>query len=271
MASKPARIEVTSRLHWVRLDQLKINPQAQRTLNEAWANMLADQFNPDLMGFIHVSHRDGWYYVIDGQHRVRAALIFLGDSSQQIQCHVYEGLTNEQEASLFLELNNTKSQGPMSRYKVSLTAGKPDELDVERICRSLDLRIGMDKSCEEIGCITAILTTYRKHGPGSFSFAMRVIRDSYGYDGFKRQTISALALIKDRYGDRINESKLIERLHQSGLVALNQQAKAMKEATGNPADQCYAHAMIQFYNQRNSQSKVEPWWNFGVINGGGAA
>lgn len=263
--ARPARIEVTSHLQWVRLDQMKINPQAQRGLNDAWANTLADEFNPDLMGFIHVSHRDGWYYIVDGQHRVRAAIIFLGDTSQQVQCHVYEGLTCEQEASLFLELNNTKKQGPMSRYKVALTAGKPDELDVERICRSLDLRIGLDKSCEEIGCVTAILATYRKHGPASFSFAMRVIRDSYGYDGFKKQTISALALIKDRYGDKLDEGKLVERLSKSGIVALNQQGKAMKEATGNPADQCYAHAMIQFYNQRNAQSRVEPWWNLGIV------
>ena len=85
-----------------------------------------------------------------------------------------------------------------------------------------------------------------------------------GYDGFKRQNISALALIKDRYGERIDEARLIERLSKSGIVALNQQAKAMKEATGNPADQCYAHAMIQFYNQRNAH-RVDPWWNLSVV------
>lgn len=266
--AKPPRFELTSHLGWVRLDQMKINPQAQRALNESWANELADNFNPDLMGFPHVSHRDGWYYIVDGQHRVRAAHIFLGDTSQQVQCHIYENLTNEQEAWLFLELNNTKKQSAMNRYKVALAGPAqkyPDEHDVERICRSLDLRIGMDKSCEEISCITAILGVYGKHGAASFSFAMRVIRDSYGYDGFKRETISALALIKDRYGDRIDEKKLIERLSSSGAVALNQQAKSMKEATGNPAAQCYAHAMIQFYNQRNAQHRVDPWWNLSVV------
>lgn len=265
---KPARLEVTSRIQWVRLDQMKVNPLAQRALDNGWANKLADEFNPDLMGFIHLSHRDGWYYIIDGQHRVKAALMFLGDSSQQVQCHVYEGLTNEQEAQLFLELNNTKKQSPMGKYKVALNGpahNYPDEHDVERICRSHDLRIGLGKACEEIGCITAMLAVYRKHGPGSFSFAMRVIRDSYGYDGFKRQTISALALIKDRYGDRIDEKKLVERLSRTGIVELNRSAKSMKEATGNPADQCYAHSMIQFYNQRNAQSRVDPWWNLGVV------
>lgn len=263
--TKPTRIELTSRIQWVRLDQMKINPQAQRAVSQQWVDELAAGFNPDIMGFPHVSHRDGWYYVIDGQHRIKAALAFLGDSSQQIQCHVYENLTNEQEARLFLELNNTKKQGPMSRYKVALTAGSADECDVERICRSLDLRIGMDKSCEELACISAILSVYRKHGPASFSFAMRVIRDAYGFDGFKRQTISALALIKDRYGDAINEDALVDRLEKKGMVALNVSAKSMKEATGNPLDQCFAHAMIHFYNIRNAGKRVDPWWNLGVV------
>lgn len=264
---KPARIEVSSRLGWVRIDQMKINPQAQRALSESWAAQLADEFNPDLMGFIHVSHRDGWFYIIDGQHRVRAAQMFLGDSSQQVQCHIYENLTNEQEAQLFLELNNTKKQGPMGKYKVALNGPShsyPDEHDVERICRSLDLRIGLDKSCEEIGCITAMLAVYRKHGPAAFAFAMRVIRDAYGYDGFKRPTIEALALITDRYGTAVDEKGLVDRLEKKGLVELNRSAKSMKEATGNPLAQCYAHAMIQFYNLRNAK-RVAPWWNLGIV------
>ncbi|QHJ86392.1 ParB-like nuclease domain protein [Gordonia phage Kuwabara] len=261
--AKPARLELTSHLAWIRLDQMKLNPLAQRDFNPN-NPAVAGEFDPEVMGYIVVSHRDGWYYIVDGQHRKAGALQYLGDSSQQIQCRVFEGLTSEQEAELFLMLNDQKKQDAMSKYKVSLTAGRARECDVERICRSLDLRIGRDKSCEEIACVSALLGVYDKHGPASFSFAMRVIRDSYGYDGFKRQTISAAALIKDRYGNSVDEEALISRLEKKGMVALNQAAKSMKEATGNPADQCYAHAMIQFYNLRNTK-RVDPWWNLGVI------
>ena len=260
---KPVRLELTSHLGWVRLDQMKLNPLAQRSFdpnNPAVKN----EFNPEVMGYIVVSHRDGWFYVVDGQHRMKGCLAFLGDSSQQVQCRVFEGLTSEQEAELFLMLNDQKKQGPMSKYKVALTAGRADECDVERICRSLGLRVGVDKSCEEISCISALLAIYRKHGPAAFSFAMRVVRDSYGYDGFKRQTIEALALITDRYGNQIDEKTLVDRLEKKGMVELNRSAKSMKEATGNPLSQCFAHAMIQFYNLRNVR-RVDSWWNLGVI------
>jgi hypothetical protein len=48
------------------------------------------------------------------------------------------------------------------------------------------------------------------------------------------------------------------------MVDLNRQAKSMKDATGNPLAQCYAHAMIQFYNFRNG-NPVSPWWNLAVV------
>lgn len=261
--TKPARLELNSHLGWVRLDQMKLNPLAQRAFDPS-NPAVTNEFNPEVMGYISVSHRDGWYYVIDGQHRRHGAIAFLGDSSQQVQCRVFTDLTSEQEAELFLQLNDQKRQSPMSKYKVALTAGRAIECDIERICRSLDLRIGLDKSCEEIGCVTAIIAVYRKHGPAALSFAMRVIRDAYGYDGFKRQTIEALALMTDRYGKSIDEKALVDRLEKKGLVELNRAARSMKEATGNPLSQCYAHAMVQFYNSRNA-NRIPPWWNLGVI------
>lgn len=257
------RIEFTSRIGWVRLDQMNISPVAQRTLNQPWVDTLTKDFNPDVMGMIHVSKRDGWYYVVDGQHRRAAAIQWLG-SDQQVQCHIYENLTTADEAALFLKLNAVKAQSPMSKYKVALTAGSPIETDVDRIARSLDLVIGTSKDLEEIGCVTALLNTYRKSGPGSLSFSLRVIRDAYGFDGFQRDPIAALALVKDRYGNSINEDKLIMRLSKVGIVELRRKARDWRETTGNPAAQCFAHTMIIFYNQGRGD-KVEPWWNLGVV------
>lgn len=260
---KPARLELTSHLGWVRLDQMKINPLAQRSLD--YNNpAIKNPFDPEVMGYIVVSQRDGWYYVVDGQHRREGALAFLGDSSQQVQCRIFTGLTSEEEAELFLQLNDQKAQGPMSKYKTSLHSGRAVECDVERICRSLDLKIGVDRRCEEISCITAILNVYKTHGPAALSFSMRVIRDAYGYDGFKGHVIAALALITDRYGKSVDEKSMVDRLAKKGLVELNRSAKAMKEATGNPQAQCYAHAMVQFYNSRNA-NRIPPWWNIGVV------
>lgn len=260
--ANPQRIYVTSRLQWVRLDQMKVNPQAQRAIDQRWVDELAKDFDPDKMGFISVSFRDGWYYIIDGQHRVAAAINYLG-SDQQVQCHVFEGLTVEQEATLFLDLNRQKKQGAMSKYKVALTAGSPLECDVDRITRSLGLCIGNSAQLEEIVCVTAILTVYKKNGPGSLSTSLRIIRDAFGYEGFKPAVIQGLALVVDRYGSSLHEEQMVKRLKAASLVELHRQAKTFRHGAGSQLNQCYAHKMVEFYN-RGRGEKLQPWWNLGV-------
>lgn len=268
--AKPERIELTSHLQWVRLDAMKINPQAQRSYDKAWAQTLAKDFNPDLMGFIHVSKRDGWYYVVDGQHRREAAIMWLG-SDQQVQCHVYEDLTSEREAQLFLDLNKKKNQTPLGRYKVALTANRDPETDINRIVTCLGLVVGSSADLEEISCVTALINTYTKSGPGSLSFSLRTIRDAYGHDGFKQDIIGGLALIKDRYGTGLDEDRLVARLNRKGIVELRRRTKQLKETTGNPLAQCVACAAIEFYNAGRGPG-VAPWWNFKVVTSvGGAA
>lgn len=263
------RIEVTSHLRWVRLDQMKVNPQAQRALTQSWADELARDFDPDRMGFIHVSFRDGWYYIVDGQHRRAAAMQYLG-SDQQVQCHVYEGLTTEQEAQLFLDLNRQKQQNAISKFKVALTAGRTVENDIDRIARALNLKIGTSTQLEEITCVTALLAAYKKRGPGPLSFALRVIRDAFGYDGFKREVINGLTLVVDRYGTQINEKQLVEKLIDYQLVGLHRRGKSLRESTGSAAEQCYACAVIEAYNTHKAGQprgvRLQPWWDF--QNGG---
>ena len=62
------RIERTARLRWVPLTQMRVNPLAQRDLNAARVSQLAARFELEQMGAPVVSHRGGWYYLIDGQH-----------------------------------------------------------------------------------------------------------------------------------------------------------------------------------------------------------
>ena len=97
------RIERAGRLRWVPLAQMRINPLAQRDLNQAWVAKLAAGFDLEQIGAPVVSHRGGWYYLIDGQHRIEALKLWLGSwEGQQVQCWCYEGLTEAQEAELFL-------------------------------------------------------------------------------------------------------------------------------------------------------------------------
>jgi hypothetical protein len=65
------RIERTARLRWVPLTQMRVNPLAQRDLNQTRVSQLAASFDVEQMGNPTVSHRGGWYYLVDGQRAPR--------------------------------------------------------------------------------------------------------------------------------------------------------------------------------------------------------
>lgn len=260
MSNQPKRINRSSHIGWVRLDEMKINPRAQRAFDKNWAEWLASNFDPDKMAFLHVNHRDGWYYVMDGQHTRWAAIQFLG-SDQQVQCHIYDGLTETEEADMYLALNHKKQQGALSKYFVALTAEHSVECDIDRITRALGLTVGSNAKLGEITCVTALTGTYQKHGPGPMSAALRVIRDSVAGDGFKSGIIKGIALIIDRHGTRVDLDQLSDKLKRAGLLALKQRAASLKDGIGASEAQCYACAAIEIYN-RGRGAKLDPWWRF---------
>lgn len=72
MSDRNTKITRQARLRWVPIAQMKVNPLAQRELNQARVDKLAANFDPEQIGTPTVNHRDGAYYIIDGQHRIEA-------------------------------------------------------------------------------------------------------------------------------------------------------------------------------------------------------
>jgi hypothetical protein len=159
------RIERAARLRWVPLTQMRVNPQAQRDLNRARVAQLAASFSTEQMGAPVVSHRGGWFYLIDGQHRIEAVKLWFGSwENQQVQCWCYEGLTEEQEAELFLTLNDTLPVRAFAKFKVAVQAGRDAEADVDRIVCALGLRIAAGRSGGGISAVATLRRVYDRAG-----------------------------------------------------------------------------------------------------------
>jgi hypothetical protein len=83
------------------------DPTYQRDLDTRRAVEMAGTFDRRLLGVLDVSRRDdGRYAILDGQHR--HATVVAVTPLAHVVCNVYEGLTVEDEARLFHELNQKR-------------------------------------------------------------------------------------------------------------------------------------------------------------------
>ncbi len=260
------RIEREARLRWVPLQQMRVNPLAQRGLNLARASQLAACFDPEQMGAPVVSHRGGWYYLVDGQHRVAALKLWLGSCyHQEVQWWCYEGLTEAQEAGLFLRLNDTLTVGAFAKFKVAVQAGRDAEADVDRIVRALGLRISQGRAAGGIGAVATLRRIYDRGGPAVLSRALRIIRDAYGEAGLDGPVIEGIALLCQRYNGDLSEQHAIKRLGAThgGVAGLVNRASQLRQSTGNAPAQCVAAAAVELINRGSGSRKLPGWWRNG--------
>jgi len=188
------RIQRAARLRWVPLAQMRVNPLAQRDLRPARVSRLAAAFDLEQMGTPTVSCRGGWFYVIDGQHRIAALKQWLGIwQDQQVQCWAYEGLTEAQEAEVFLKLNDTLAVHAFAKFKVSVQAGRAGEADVDRIVRALGLRISQARSGGGISAVGTLRRVYARGGAATLSKALRIIRDATATPGWTARSSTGSA------------------------------------------------------------------------------
>jgi hypothetical protein len=263
-ATDEGRIVRAARLRWVPLTAMRVNPLAQRDLNQARVNRLAAVFDLEQMGAPTVSHRGGWHYLIDGQHRIAALKQWLGSwEGQQVQCWCYEGLTEAEEAQIFLKLNDTLAVNAFAKFKVSVQARRGEEADVDRIVRALGLRIA--RGSGGICAVATLRRVYARGGPTVLSRALRIIRDAYGEAGLDGAVIDGIGLLCQRYDGDLSEQRAVERLSTAhgGVSGLLNRAGQFRQSTGSATAQCVAAAAVEIINRGSGGRKLPGWWRNG--------
>lgn len=254
----PTRVERTGHLRWVVVSEIHVNPLAQRELRPGWAAQIAGDFDPDRFSPPLLSLRHGKHYVIDGQHRIEAMRI-MGWDDQQVQCWVYEGLTEAQEADLFLWHNNRRSVAAFDTFRVAVKADRDVETDINRIVLANGLKVSQD--ADGISAVGALRKVYRHGGP-VLGRTLRVIRDSYGTPGMRREVIEGIGLLCSRYNGDLDDTKAVQRLGgvHAGVNGLTGKAQQMKKATGAALTECVAAAAVEIINGGRGGKKLPSWW-----------
>lgn len=120
---------------WIHKDALEVDMSYQREVKDTDAKVkrLAREWSWVACGALTVADRgDGRYFVIDGQHRARAALKISAVS--KLPCVVFRTVGGQEEAAGFLRANkNRKPMAAIQAFKAMLKTGDKDAVFVQSL------------------------------------------------------------------------------------------------------------------------------------------
>lgn len=257
--TKETRVQREAKLRWIPIAKMKVSTFGQRELNQARVDKLAAHFDLEQMGNPTVNLRDGTYWIIDGQHRVEA-LRQLHFDDYDLQCWVYEGLSEEEEAAQFLKLNDTLIVDAYAKFKVGVNAGLPDETEINRIVAAAGCVVTRDKLPGAIRAVGTLRRVYERSGAETLTATLRVILAAFGDAGLEAGVIDGIGYLLGRYN--VDEDHLITRLSNAhgGVNGLLNKAEILRRQTGNSRGQCVAAAAVETVNRGRGGSKLPDWW-----------
>lgn len=255
------RVERAARLKWVPIALTRVSPLAQRELNPSRVNKIAASLDVERIGTPTVNERSGHFYVIDGQHRIEA-LKEHGWGDQQIQCWTYVGLTEEEEAEMFLVLNDTLTVDAFSKFRIGVRAGRAEECDIDRIVQAQGLRISQDKKDGAISAVGTLRRLYSRSDGKTLGRTLRIIRDAYGDAGLEAAVIDGVGLVCARYNGELDDAQAVARLSSAlgGVGGLLSKSFVLQRASGQPRAHCVAAAVVDTINSGKGGKKLPSWW-----------
>lgn len=134
-------IEIGNKVYcYIPTDLLKIDQEMyQRPLGHS-VKSLIDNWDDDRCDAITVNYReDGFFYVINGQHRTEAARIV---GCKLLVCDVFVGLSLKEESSMFVcQYDNTSKLKPIDSYRANIIRGDIVDLEIKKCCDKYGIEV----------------------------------------------------------------------------------------------------------------------------------
>lgn len=258
------KLEFHSHLRYIPLAAMVVNPKTQRELNVAKVNAIEANLDLDQIGIPVLSSRNDKHFIIDGQHRVEVLKRFFADDlSVKVQCRVYEDLSEDEEAEMFLKLNDVLQVTAIAKFKVGVTAGRAEESDIDRIIRANGAVVAKSGP-NAISAVGTLYRVYRTNGGTALGRAVRLILAGCGEAGLTSHLIHGMGMVVGTYNGALDDAHMVRRLSEvsGGVAGIMNSAAATRLATGHPMAQCVAAAIVDVYNRgKQGRGRLPQWWS----------
>ena len=241
----------------VKVSDLTIDYTYQRQPIMKKVNKIAKNFDSDILGVIICSMReDGSIAVIDGSHRVHA-LRMKGLNDSTVNALVYFSLSIQEEAKIFAMLNQEHTKpNTTDIFKAGIVSGDEETIAINKILNSLGLIIGVGPGDNKVRAISTIRRVYRNAGEKVLRDTLYTIKSAYGDSSstMRDVLISAVAIVYNRYGAKVEVSRMITTLQKFGnpntLIA---NAKSIGVNASSVTASALPFVIVNAYNQQDAR------------------
>jgi hypothetical protein len=248
---------------------LEVDRTIQRSfLDTRKVDRFVANYNPSALGSGTVSRRNAvTNIVLDGMHRVEV-IRRVTNGTGTFLVRVFEGLTRQEEAQLFLDLNAGNQPNLLDRFKARIIAGDEVAKQVDDIIHAFGWKFGNNSNDGLVACVGAVEKIYRtgvkaEFEPDLLQSTFMVVTHAWG---MKSETtvapiLEAVSAVILEYGSSLDLDRLTQRLkaYGGGPYALAEDGKSLAKSLRARTSMGIATRIVDHYNVGMKTRKIYNW------------
>ena len=178
-------------LEFCRLSELNVDASYQRSIenggSQVLINRIASAWNWDLCHPLSVARReDGSCWVVDGQHRLTAALKRGG--IDYLPCVIFKSAGTANEARNFAAMKRQRRNlSQLDIFKAGLVGGDPEVRLCADLIEKAGLKVGRHTNytaarCGEVMAVGGVKQALREFGERKTAVALRIFAEAFGHE-----------------------------------------------------------------------------------------
>lgn len=228
--------------------RLKIHPDYQRNSVESKIRIIASAWSWVACGVIIIGFRDGEYWVIDGQHRVLAAM--RRADIKLLPCLVFETESIQQEAIGFLNANTgRKPITGLDKFRASIAAGDETAIYVAKVFNDLGIVTSQNsnkaRGIKSMGWAMAKAKENRE----SFETVVTLASDICSERSLHEVLLDGMYYLNNKANIDLNNKWLRDRIKKIGPDALIESGKRAAAYFARGGAKIWAEGMLSEINK----------------------
>lgn len=242
--------------------QLKSKQDYQRIIDVAFVKECIANFDPNKVEPVHVSYRDGKYYVMDGQHTILILEGVNGNKPVDINCIVHKGMTYTDESDWTVDQYEKKHKHTYNQMAVAkYEAGRKLPCEIALRVKNVGGRLPYDKSAKtgmKIGAVKKVTTLYQKDSDNTI-LAIKYLVEAYKgrESSIPAEIIAGTMEFLRLYDNQVLTSRLVEALSKYTPQLLTNTAKNLKMTY--PIN--WTETLRDKYNEMSKKGRIKPIYN----------